>query len=92
MLRERLVHIGIGKILEEVNVPKLMGNVARERVTICVDSELLAVLWVLREQSGLSMSMTMEELMLTGLRSKMKGQKLEFDVKIRQGEEIKQCH
>ncbi len=69
----------------------MIGNVARPRFTICVDAELLAVLRVLKETSGLSMSMTVEELLLAGLRCKMKGQKLEFDVKIKEGEELKVC-
>lgn len=73
--------------------PKLKSKLPRERISATLDVELLTVLRVLKENSGMSFSMVIETLLLAGLRCKMQGQKLEFDVAIKnkEGEELKTC-
>ena len=48
------------------------GNLSREKLTLTLDGELLNLLRVIKEKSGLSMSETIEILCLSGLkRSKL---------------------
>jgi hypothetical protein len=48
---------------------KLKGNFPRERITVTLDSEMLAIIRILKLKSGVSMSQTVESLMLLGLKN-----------------------
>jgi hypothetical protein len=53
---------------------KLRGLLPRTKITITIDQEILSVLSVIKEKSGWNMSVTIEELLLIGLKNSKLGE------------------